>query len=304
MDGILEWGYDLINWTQQFSPALDTLFKAISTLGAEQVYLLLLPLIYWCVHKRRGVQLALLLMFSSYVNLAFKDLLDQPRPAPERVKVLAEETSPGLPSFHSQNSIAVYGFLALQIRQRRAWVAAALIAFAVGASRIYLGVHFPSDVLGGWLIGAAILALFWGVVPEAEYRLRMVPWNYKLALAAILPLALFFVYASENGAQLSGVVLGFSTGVLVELRWVGFSPEGLLWQRVLRFLIGGVILVAVWLGFKAIFPSEPETVGLVFRLIRYTLVGAWTSLGAPWFFVRIGLAPHESEVRSKIQTRF
>jgi hypothetical protein len=139
------------------------------------------------------------------------------------------------------------------------------------------------------------IGTFFWVLPEAEYRLRMVPWNYKLALAVVLPLALFFVYATEAGAQLSGVVSGFTTGVLVELRWVGFSPEGPLRQRVSRFLIGGVSLVAVWLGFKAIFPSEPEMVGLVFRLIRYALVGAWASLGAPWFFVRIGLAPRERE---------
>ena len=42
-------------------------------------------------------------------------------------------------------------------------------------------------------------------------------------------------------------------------------------------------------------PEEPKTVALIFRLIRYTLVGAWASLGAPWFFVRAGLAPRESD---------
>jgi len=295
MNGILEWGYDLIQWTQQLSPALDTLFKAITTLGAEQAFLLLMPLVFWCLDKRRGVRLGLLLMLSAYLNAILKNLFDQPRPSADRVKVMAEETSPGLPSGHSQNSITVYGFLAAQARRPQAWALAGLITFSVGWSRIYLGVHFPSDVLGGWLAGILVLALYLRVEPEIETRLRTWPWSYQLALAILLPLALFLVDADQDSAQLMGIVLGLMAGVLVEFRWVRFSAVGPLWQRVSRFICGGAILIVVWLGTKVIFPEEPETVALILRLIRYTLVGAWASLGAPWFFVRTGLAPRESD---------
>ena len=296
MNGILEGGYDLIQWTQQFSPALDTLFKAITSLGAEDIFLLLLPLIFWCLDKRSGMRLGLLLMISAYMNSALKDLFNQPRPSANRVKVLAEETSPGLPSGHSQNSVAIYGFLAARARQPRAWVIAGLGAFAVGLSRIYLGVHFPSDVLGGWLVGALLLALYLRIEPEVAYRLRPWPWGHKMALAFSLPLVLFLVYANEDSAQLMGVVFGLTTGILIELRWVKFSAGGPLWQRALRYIVGGAILIAVWLELKVIFPSEPEATALIFRLIRYALVGAWASLGAPWLFVRTGLALRESEV--------
>lgn len=295
MDGTLEWGYDCIRWMQQFSPALDTLFKAVTTLGAEQAFLLLLPLIFWCVDKRRGARLALLLMLSAYLNQALKTLFDQPRPSPDRVKVLAEETSPGLPSGHAQNSGVIYGFLAAQVRQPRAWIAAGLIAFSVGLARVYLGVHFPSDVLGGWFVGAGVLALYLWAEPQVEQRLRTWPWGYKMALAIAAPLVLFLFHADADSAQAMGVLLGMMAGVLIELRWVRFNAGGPLWQRASRFCAGGVILIAVWLGSKAIAPSEPETAALVFRLIRYAFVGAWASLGAPWFFVRAGLAPREAD---------
>lgn len=295
MNQILEWGYDLIQWTQQFSPALDTLFKAITTLGAEQAFLLLMPLVFWCLDKRRGVRLGLLLMLSAYLNAILKNLFDQPRPSADRVKVMAKETSPGLPSGHSQNSIAVYGFLAAQACRPRAWALASLVVFSVGLSRIYLGVHFPSDVLGGWLVGILVLALYLRVEPEIETRLRAWPWSYQLALAILLPLVLFLADATQDSAQLMGIVLGLMVGVLVEFRWVRFNAGGPLWQRASRFICGGAILIAVWLGTKVIFPEEPETMALIFRLIRYTLVGAWASLGAPWFFVRSGLAPRESD---------
>ncbi len=295
MDAIQKWGYDVILWLQQFSPELDTLFKANTTLGAEQAFLLILPLVFWCWDKRRGARLGVLLMLSAYINLVLKDLFDQPRPSPGRIKVLAEETSPGLPSGHAQNSVVVYGYLAAQIGQLWAWAAAVLIAFAVGLSRVYLGVHFPTDVLAGWLIGAVVLALYLWAEPEIEYYLRPWPWRYKMALAVVVPLALFLVYPNEDSAQLMGVILGMMTGFLVELRLVRFSAGGPLWQRALRFVAGIVVLIFVWLGLKVILPDEPETVALIFRLIRYALVGAWASLGAPWLFVTVGLAPQESE---------
>jgi membrane-associated phospholipid phosphatase len=295
MHGLLEWGYDVILWLQQFSPTLDAPFKAITTLGAEQAFLLLLPLVFWCVDKRRGARLGLLLMLSTYLNYLLKGLFAQPRPLPDRVKVLAEETSPGLPSGHAQNSVAVYGFLAAKTQGPRAWGLAALIIFGVGLSRVYLGVHFPSDVLVGWLTGAVLLALYLWIEPEATYRLHRWPWRYKLALAIVAPLALFALNTNSDSAQLTGVFLGLIAGVLIEWRWVKFSAGGPLWQRGTRFAAGGVALIVVWLGTRVIFPSEPEGVALIFRLLRYTLVGLWASLGAPWFFVRAGLASRESD---------
>jgi membrane-associated phospholipid phosphatase len=295
METANEWGYDVILWAQQFSPQLDALFKAITTLGAEQAFLFILPLIFWCWDKRRGARLGVLLMLSAYVNLTLKQLFDQPRPTPDRVEVLADETSPGIPSGHAQNAVVVYGYLAAQIAWPWAWVAAGLIAFAVGVSRIYLGVHFPSDVLGGWLIGGVVLALYLRAEPEVEVRLRPWPWNAKMALAVVVPLALFLTTPNENTAQLMGVMLGLTTGFLAELRWVRFSAGGPLWQRTLRFVVGVAVLIVVWLGLKLIFPSEPETLARVFRLLRYALVGMWASLGAPWLFVNTGLAPRESE---------
>ena len=94
-----------------------------------------------------------------------------------------------------------------------------------------------------------------------------------------------------------GVLLGLLVGVLIEFRWVKFGAEGPRQQRAARFVFGSAILVAVWLGAKAIFPTvdpdEPEAAALIFRLIRYTLVGAWASLGAPWCFMRMKLASGE-----------
>lgn len=297
MQDILEWGYELIIWLQQFSPTLDPFFQMVTALGAEDVFLLLLPLVFWCLDKRRGASLSLFLFASAYINYSFKALFDQPRPSPDRVSVLAQEASPGLPSGHSQNSIIVYGYLAAYARRPWAWVAAALIAFLVGLSRVYLGVHFPSDVLAGWSLGVALLVLYLPLESRAERRPISQFWPHKLVLAILLPLALFLVYANEDSAQLMGAFAGTLVGLLVERRWVNFSTQGSKSQKALRFLAGIIVVVAIWAGAKAIFPDQPTGIALAFRFVRYGLLGIWASLGAPWLFVRLGLAPLESPFR-------
>lgn len=84
--------------------------------------------------------------------------------------------SHAFPSGHSANAVAVWGLLAVVAARRspaarRAAPAAALaLALLAGLSRIYLGVHWPSDVVGGWALGAAILALFAAALPPRGAR--------------------------------------------------------------------------------------------------------------------------------------
>ena len=301
MHAVLEWGYQVIHWMQQFSPQADPIFRTITALGSEQAYLILIPLIYWAVNKRRGLHLGFLLVLSALLNYGLKDLFSQPRPSPDRVQVLATETNPGLPSGHSQNSVTVYGYLAHQIRRPWAWFAVGWLALSIGISRVYLGAHFPTDVLAGWFIGIILLALYLRLEPHITGFLRHRSWNIKMLLAVGLPLVGFVLYTNENSAQVLGLLWGLMVGVLVEWRWVGFSALGSARQRALRLLLGGLVLVAIWLGLKVAFaalsPAGPAgsatTLDLILRLIRYAALGLWGSLGAPYFFVRLGLAARE-----------
>lgn len=89
------------------------------------------------------------------------------RPRPELVPHLVEVSSPSFPSGHSMNSAIVYLTLAVLLARsqssRRVQVyligSAVLLALLVGSTRVYLGVHWPSDVLAGWSVGA-----IWAVV--------------------------------------------------------------------------------------------------------------------------------------------
>jgi hypothetical protein len=88
----------------------------------------------------------------------------------------------------------------------------------------------------------------------------------------------------------AGTLFGLALGLAWFTRQGGFSVEGSLGQRVLRFLVGLVGVAILYFGLKLIFPSGDGALPYFFRYLRYSLVGAWVSAGAPWVFLRMKLA--------------
>jgi hypothetical protein len=75
-----------------------------------------------------------------------------------------------------------------------------------------------------------------------------------------------------------------AVGLVITHRYVPFSAHGPWWKRLVRFVCGLIILLALYLGLKAVFPGEGSPLQLLFRFLRYGLCGIWVTLGAPWLF--------------------
>ena len=291
MEGLLEWGIGIIQWWQRFSPALDLPFRAFTFMGEEEFFLILIPLVYWCLDRRTGARLTVLFLVSSYLNAVAKMIGGQPRPAdfaPDRVVALWDAGGYGLPSGHTQGAVVIWGYLASQFRRTWLWVVAALLMVLIPLSRVYLGVHFPTDLLGGYVLGALLLLLYLWLEPGVEQRLASMRLGWQLVLASVGPLLLALVFPTEDGITTSATLMGMGVGFILERRWVGFSSGGQWWRCVLRFLLGAVGLLALWMGLRIAFSGlEPA---LLLRFVRYGLVGLWGALGAPWVFVKLRLA--------------
>ena len=295
MVNLLDRGVAVVLWLQQFSPALDLPFKAITYLGDETFYLLFMPLVYWCFDRRRGARLFILLLLSAYVNAIAKLLADQPRPFSydKRVRAIVPAGGGGLPSGHTQNAVVVWGYLAARSRRTAWWLAAGFLMIAIPVSRLYLGVHFPTDLIGGYLLGAAILILFLRLAPRLETWLAQQVCGVQIliALAGSVFLMLFNFGGDPAVLSAASVLMGVCAGFAIERRYVRFSCRGNWWKKILRYMLGVAVLFALWGGLKiALAGLEPAS---LFRVVRYALVGLWGGMGAPWVFVRMKLADTE-----------
>jgi membrane-associated phospholipid phosphatase len=289
VDGILRWGVDVILWMQQASPSLDWLFKTLTFLGSEGFFLILMPFVYWCVDRVLGIRLIVLLLSSVAINTVVKVLAAQPRPFQfdGRVKAITTETTFGFPSGHTQSSTVVWGLLGRKARRWWFWTIAVALVVGVGVSRMYLGVHFPTDVLGGLVIGLIVLWLFVKWWPRVENWVRSLSLQVQLALTGP-PLLLLLVARDNDVVTGVGTMVGIGVGLILERRFVRFSTPGTVVQRALRMVVGLAVLIGIWAGLRSVFAGMEPAVLL--RLARYTLVGLWAALGAPWLFTRLKIA--------------
>ena len=295
MKPFLDWGIEVVLWFQQFSPALDLPFKILTFLGNLEFFLVFMPLIYWCVDRRAGARLLVLFLLSASLNAIAKAIADQPRPFQydTRVLQLAHAGGGGLPSGHTQGAVVVGGYLASQARSGRLWMVAGFLMIAIPISRLYLGVHFPTDLLGGYVLGAALLFVYLRCEPKMETWLAAKGLVWQTAAGIILPTLLLFISPRGSRYALSacGALLGFLPGIALERRCIRFRCAGSLLKRFLRFAAGLFVLAGIWLGLRLAFSGlEPAA---LFRVVRYAAVGLWGALGAPWLFVRLRLSETE-----------
>jgi membrane-associated phospholipid phosphatase len=294
-----------------------------SFLGSEDFFLIFLPLVYWCLDATLGLKIGVMLLTSNGLNTLFKMAMHGPRPywVSAEVKGLASETGFGVPSGHSQTAAGIWGIVADRISRTWAWVAAVVVILLIGLSRIYLGVHFLHDVLLGWLLGGLTLWVFiklWDPIAARLKKLSMgkqILFAFAVSLGMILAAALivflsrnfvtpadWIANATRTGGEapnpfsLEGMVTSMGTlfGLLAGIAWLaprgGYHVSGPAWKRALCFVVGLVGVAVFYFGLKLVFPDGEDLVALVFRYVRYTLVGAWTSAGAPWVFSKLGLS--------------
>lgn len=293
MANLWQWGLDFIIFIQQIhGPALDSVFRALTSLGGEAFLFLLMSVVLWCVDFGWGVRLVILLLFSSYLNIDLKDLFRQPRPFDFEpgVQLAAAEGRYGLPSGHSQSAVVVWGYIAARVRKVWLWAAVIGLVILIGFSRVYLGVHFPTDVLAGWAIGAVLLVLYLALQPKLDKYLVRLSLVVQILLALAVSLVLFLVHPVPDTALVLAALAGVGVGLVLAHRYVAFNAGGYLWQRVVRFVVGIAVALALYVGLGIILPGEGSAFYLAGRCLIYGLIGVWITLGGPWLFKLLRLA--------------
>lgn len=275
-------GPDIILLIQQISsPILDVVFKSITFLGNENFYLLAIPLTYWCVDKKFGVKLGIVFLLCAYLNDFLKHIFETARPTADVVRTVIKETNFAFPSGHSQGAVVFWGVIAWELKKAWSTTLAVLLMFLIGISRLYLGVHWPIDVLGGWLFGAIILGvyiLYDSQVSKREFNIKLLP---KIILVLISGACFYFI--SPESSVMVGTYVGLAIGYFLEKEYINFTPRSVWWYQILKVVVGliGVVVIKVFVKkFFALMPGEFHS----YDAIRYALIGFWIAFVVPVMF--------------------
>jgi len=290
VQAVLNSGVEFIVWLQHFqTPLANEIFEFITSLGGVG-YLYLIPVVIWCVDYRTGLRLLALFSISVFINTTLKTWIAQPRPFQFDPRVISRgEDGYGLPSGHAQFVVIYWGVLARWVARPWFLGLCVLLMAAVGFSRLYLGVHFPSDVIAGWALGAATLWAFAAYGERAVAALRRPDLGARIGLSLAIGAALFaadglLVGDTERlNAGAAGCIAGAGVGAAIAAQRIDFDGHGPGWQRVLRYLVGMAVMLGMLGGMRELSVPSGFAGKLVIALELATL-GLWLTLGAPWLF--------------------
>lgn len=278
------WEESLIIFIQQFMSNAAVKFAGIVTeFGNATILVGIMGLFYWSLDKELGKKIVIYLSFINIVNPCIKSLVKRLRPymvnhdiqclkpvndEGDIYDIVTQEYS--FPSGHADNSMGIYGTLA-KSSKRNVWkIVLAVLILLIGVSRFALGVHYPTDVLAGWLVACVSIAVY----KLIEKKLG----RYKAyILLDIVGLGGFFIAKSNDFYTGYGLLLGATLGIMFEEKKVNFEGTRELLHVILRTAIGAGLYLGLntllKMPFSKEFLASGTTLAFTIRAVRYAIIG-------------------------------
>ena len=281
----MEWEAGLIEWTQKSLGSLnDAIGKVLSFIGGEIGMMLALLIILFCWKKEVGKRLALIITAVNTWLPMIKAVVMRPRPYmdyPDRVKGVADVGNKAplddvaahgysFPSIHSASTMALFIPLAAEVKKKWMWIAAVVITFLVGISRAVAGMHYPTDIMAGWVLGLAGA----GICLLLEKKVKNEWIRHLILLVSALP-GLFFVRTEDYFTSL-GLLIGLIAAIHYEERFVNYRDTRNILAMILRvagaFAIYYVMNTLLKLPFSKDYLSGGTLGAFLIRAARYGVI--------------------------------
>jgi len=275
---IMQFIQNLFAWGQDF---FEIFFTIITFLGEELALYVIIPSLYWCYNKELGELVALVGFASLSINGAIKDICKVDRPFVSEYKdklnfvpidnffvntVELAEGSYSFPSGHSQGVAALTFSIAAYFKNKKGWIIASVLTLLVMLSRVFLGVHWPLDVLVGGLLGLGGAALGYYLFTKFKDKRVLIYF-----IAALLSILVLLVANMPDTYKAIGAMFGFALGALIEHKYVNFDIKGVSkGRRTIRLIVGLVLLLGLKVGLKPLFALISKHV--IFDFLRYFIL--------------------------------
>ena len=281
----MEWEVRVIEWMQNYAGTFTILLgKALAFIGDEKGLLIVILAVMFCFKKETGRKMAVIITVMLTWLAMIKGVVMRPRPYlqyPDRVRLLAKVESKAdaadvvaqgysFPSMHSATVLANTFTLAGSLKKKAAYIIAGIVTILVAVSRIFVGAHYPTDVLAGLLIGVVSMYVY----DLAEKHIRKQWLRTLLLLCTALP-GLVFVRTQDYFTSL-GLLIALAAAIPFEDKYVNFQNSSSVIAKFLR-LIGALVLYFVLnsllkLPFSKAFLENGSFLSLLVRTLRYAIV--------------------------------
>lgn len=279
------------------TPWFDTFFGTVTRLGEEMILIFVFCALYWCISKRHAYVMGAVFFVSSLAVQGLKVIFRVPRPwvyDPAFTTVTGAEgaaTGYAFPSGHTQNAAAWTGSLAAMLSKIWVKITLVVLALLVAFSRMYLGVHYLSDVLVSLVITFAIVWVAVKVIPaEAKCIKREAAIAGFIFAAAVVVLVIVAVSYHNNmsearqlrdAARAAGAAIAFAVGFFVERNYIKFPVRAQNYALdAVKLILGIAVALGIQEGSRLLGTSLPV------EAIRYFLIVTWIMVLYPLIIVK------------------
>ena len=299
----MEWEVRLIEWLQSGAGTLSiTLGQMLAFIGNEKGLLIVILAVMFGFKKETGRKMAVIITTMIAWLAMIKSVVMRPRPYmqyPDRVRMLAKVENEAaaddvaaqgysFPSIHSASVLALYFTLAGSIKKKWAYILACVLTLLVAYSRVFVGAHYPTDVLAGLALGLITMVIY----AFLEKRVENESLRALILLCTALP-GLFFVRTNDYFTSL-GLLMALTAAIPFEEKYVRYESTDSILAKILR-LLGGLVVYFVLnsvlkMPFSKEFLENGTFLSLLVRTFRYAIV----------MFVVLGVYPMVFPLYEKI----
>ena len=270
---------------------LNMVFEGITLLGEETLIIFIVVALWLTVDKKLAQQVFFVTVASLSVNGIIKNFVQVPRPFTKGITCVRLDTATGyaFPSGHTQGFATWSSFFAIKSKKARLCILAGVLIIAVAISRLYLGAHYPSDVLVGAGLGVGIAALGNCLFEKVKDVKRL----YLGTLLALTPFIVYFLCMADplfaDLFKTFGMLGGLVAVSYLDETTAPLSYDVVWWKKLIRVVLGVGLALVLKEAIKLLNVFDVMQISLCIDAIRYFIVVITVGYLCPLLFKKINL---------------